>query len=159
MMRAIKVDAKDERKRVLDSYIEKKQLKHTKQRDIIFEEFFNHTDDHVAVEELYDRVKARDSKVGYATIYRTLKLFRECGLAFERNFGDGKTRYEPVTFDGEHHDHIICTDCEKIVCFNDPKLDKILQAIAKSTNFEIDNYRLEIHGKCTDGCEHTKVLD
>jgi Fe2+ or Zn2+ uptake regulation protein len=38
-------------------------------------------------------------------VYRALQLFKECGLAYERNFGDGKAKYEPVRFEGEHHDH------------------------------------------------------
>lgn len=153
MKRLKKISFKDERKNVLNSYISKRHLKYTKQREIIFDEFFNNTDDHVAVEELYDRIKASNHRIGYATIYRTLKLFKECGLAFERNFGDGMTRYEPITFDGEHHDHIICTECSKIVCFNEPKVEKLLQEIAKISNFDITNYRLELHGKCTSGCK------
>ncbi|MCH8028901.1 MAG: transcriptional repressor [Candidatus Dadabacteria bacterium] len=145
--------SKNERKRVLDSYLAKKQLKSTKQRDTIFDVFFNHTDDHISVEELYEIVKKRNPKIGFATVYRTLKLFKECGLAFERNFGDGRTRYEPVTFDGERHDHIICIDCGKIICFNNPEVQVLLQSLAKSNKFELSNYKLELYGNCDSSCE------
>ena len=150
------VSLKAERKRVLRDYLAKKRLKITKQREIIFEEFFNHTEDHVSVEELYERIKPKNSKIGFATIYRTLKLFKECGLAFERNFGDGKTRYEPVNFSGEHHDHIICQDCGKIVCFSEQKLYDMLKEIGAKNHFKIDDYKLVLYGKCDPTCENAR---
>ncbi|MEM4408237.1 MAG: transcriptional repressor [Candidatus Caldarchaeum sp.] len=149
----LKEVSKSERKKVLREYLAKKQLKATRQREIIFEEFFDHTEDHVSVEELYERVKARNSRIGFATIYRTLKLFKECGLAFERHFGDGKTRYEPINFSGEHHDHFICEDCGKIICFNNPKIHELISEIAKNKNFAISNYKLELYGHCESSCE------
>jgi len=152
-----KLISKQERKLVLRKYLATKRLKTTKQREIIFEEFFNHTEDHATVEELYERIKARNPNIGFATIYRTMKLFKECGLAFERHFGEGKTRYEPVNFTGEHHDHIICQDCKKIICFNDPSIEALLSKIASANNLQITNYRLELYGQCDSSCEESNT--
>ena len=69
-------------------------------------------------------------RVGYATVYRTLKLLKECGLAAERHFDDGQARYEPAEEAEQHHDHIICERCGKIVEFNSEELEKLQERIA-----------------------------
>jgi Fur family ferric uptake transcriptional regulator len=143
-----KVRPKSERKKVLELYLAKKHLKSTKQRDIIFDEFFNHPGQHITVEELYEKVKKQYPKIGYATIYRTLKLFKECGLAFERNFGDGKTRYEPVKFEGEHHDHMICVGCGRIIEFENQRIEYYSREVARLNGFEVLNHKLELYGYC-----------
>jgi len=142
-------DSRLERKQILEEYISKKRFKSTKQRDVIFNEFFS-LPKHVTVEELYERVKSKDPQIGYATVYRTLKLFKDCGLAFERNFGDGSARYEPVLFEGEHHDHIICIECNRIMEFRSPQIENYIRKIAGQYNFELGNHKLELYGTCSD---------
>jgi len=144
-----KIKPKEERKKTLEEFISKKKLKSTKQRDIIFDEFFNYLGQHVTVEELYEKIKKHHPKIGYATIYRTLKLFKECGLAFERNFGDGRTRYEPVKFEGEHHDHLICVGCGKIIEFANNQIESCSQQVARLNGFEVLNHKLELYGYCS----------
>jgi Fur family transcriptional regulator, ferric uptake regulator len=144
-----KTKPKAERKKTLEEYISKKRLKSTKQRDTIFDEFFNHPGHHITIEELYERVKKQNSKIGYATVYRTLKLFKECGLAFERNFGDGRARYEPVKFEGEHHDHLICIGCGKIIEFENLRIEHYSREIAQLNDFEVVNHKLELYGYCS----------
>src|SRR5271154_444213 len=78
---------------LLQDYMAKKGLRSTDQRRLIVETFF-HSPNHVSIEELLAQVRAQDSRVGYATVYRTLKLMTESGIAFERRFGDGLPRYE-----------------------------------------------------------------
>ena len=73
--------------------MDKKGLRSTDQRKLIVETFFR-ADNHVSIEELLAQVRIKDRRVGYATVYRTLKLLAECGVANERRFGDGLTRYE-----------------------------------------------------------------
>ncbi len=140
---------KAERKKALEEYISKKRLKSTKQRDTIFDEFFNHPGQHITVEELYEKVKKQNPKIGYATVYRTLKLFKECALAFERNFGDGKTRYEPVKFEGEHHDHLICIGCGRIIEFENPDIEHSSREVARLNDFKVINHKLELYGYCS----------
>ena len=72
-------------------YLDEKRLNTTAQRESIVEQFFR-TRDHISIDELLARVRKRQPKVGYATVYRTLKLLVESGLAHERQFGDGQAR-------------------------------------------------------------------
>jgi len=144
-----KATPKSERKKALDEYILKKRLKSTKQREIIFDEFFNYPGQHVTVEELYEKLKKQNPKIGYATVYRTLKLFKECRLAFERNFGDGRARYEPVKFEGEHHDHLICIGCGRIIEFANLRIEQYSRGVAKLNDFEVLNHKLELYGYCS----------
>jgi len=139
----------DKRKKTLEEYIAKKRLKSTRQRNIIFNEFFSYPGLHVTVEELYERLRKLSPKIGYTTIYRTLKLFKECGLAFERNFGEGRTRYEPVKFEGEHHDHLICIGCGKITEFEDERIERYTREVARLNDFEIMNHKVELYGYCS----------
>ena len=104
----------------LNDYMAKHGLRSTEQRRLVTEMFFA-TAEHLSIEDLLDRVRLEEPKIGYATVYRTLKLLKDCGLAFERHFGDGVSRYE-VAWADEHHDHMICTECEKIVEFEDPDI-------------------------------------
>src|SRR5260370_9281885 len=82
-------------------------LKHTRQRRLIIDTFFA-TGGHLSVEDVLSKGREQDSKVSMATVYRTMKLLRECGLAHPRNFGDGQTRYEAATRP-HHPSHLIST--------------------------------------------------
>lgn len=139
-----------ERKKALQDYIVNKHLKSTKQREIIFNEFFdNDPGKHVTVEELYENIKKRHPKIGFATVYRTLKLFKESGIASERNFGDGKARYEPIRVEEEHHHHIICTKCGDVVEFANDKIEACLTQIAKLNGYDVLKHKLEVYGYCS----------
>ncbi|MDA2920200.1 transcriptional repressor [Desulfobacterota bacterium AH_259_B03_O07] len=146
---------KAERKKTLQKYLAKEHLKSTKQRNIIFDEFFSYPGHHVTVKDLYESVRKYCPEIGYATIYRTLKLFKDCGLAFERNFGEGRTRYEPVKFEGEHHDHLICIGCGEITEFETQQIEYYSQEIAKLNDFDVTNYKLELYGYCS-ACRKNK---
>jgi Fur family ferric uptake transcriptional regulator len=87
-------------------------LKSTGQRDDIARVFFA-LDRHISAEELYAEVKKINPHVGYATIYRTLRLLKECDLLYERHFDEGQARYEVAG--GHHHDHFICERCGRII--------------------------------------------
>src|SRR6476619_2174136 len=103
----------------LEKFFEEHGVKHTAQREAIVREFLN-TKEHISIDELLRRVRVQHPSVGYATVYRTLRLLKEVGLADERHFGDGKALYEPI---GEHHhDHLICTSCHKIVEFENDEI-------------------------------------
>jgi Fur family ferric uptake transcriptional regulator len=122
-------------------------LKSTAQRDDIARVFFSQGGHH-SVEELYAAVKRVNPRVGYATVYRTLKLLKECGLAAERRFDDGQARYEPSEEQELHHDHIICERCGKIVEFNSQDLEAQQLRIARFLGFVLSRHRLELYGIC-----------
>ena len=85
--------------------------------------------------------------MGYATVYRTLKLLTECGVAFERKFGDGLTRYE-LADEESHHDHLICVECAKIIEFEEPKIEELQEAIAARYGFSLKSHKHEMYGTC-----------
>ncbi len=133
---------------ILKAYLEAKGLKSTTQRDYIANEFFK-TNTHISLDELLKKVKRRVPNIGYATVYRTMKLLTECGLAIARQFGDGQTRYENIPENG-HHDHIICIKCSKIAEFHNQKIEQLQTEMAKKLGFKIVNHKLELYGYCSD---------
>lgn len=130
----------------LSEYMSHHGLRSTAQRRLVTEVFFR-TPGHFSIEEMLDMVREEDPKVGYATVYRTLKLLKESGLANERNFGDGVTRYE-VAQEDSHHDHLICVDCKRIVEFEDPKIEELQEQLAKRYKFRLVSHKHELYGVC-----------
>ena len=133
-------------KKDFQQFLLQKGLKSTKQRDLILEEF-QRSPSHLSTEELYLRLRKKHPSIGYATVYRTLKLFSECGIAEERHFGDGQTRYESSS-SHDHHDHLICTRCGAIAEFEDPRIEELQQKVAAENNFQITSHRLDLYGLC-----------
>lgn len=132
----------------LNDYMTKHGLRSTEQRRIVTEMFFTSTG-HLSIEDLLDKVRVEEPRIGYATVYRTLKLLKECGLAFERHFGDGVSRYE-VAWEDEHHDHLICIECEKIIEFEDDAIETLQHKVAARQGFELVRHKLELYGVCRD---------
>ena len=132
----------------LNEYMSKHGLRSTEQRRVVTEMFFA-TEGHLSIEDLLDKVRIEEPRIGYATVYRTLKLLKECGLAFERHFGDGVSRYE-VAWEDEHHDHLICTECEKIIEFEDDAIEKLQHDVAARLGFTLVRHKLELYGVCPD---------
>jgi Fur family ferric uptake transcriptional regulator len=133
---------------LLQEHMVKRGLRSTDQRRLIVETFFQ-APNHISIEELLSQVRAQDPKVGYATVYRTLKLLTECGVAFERKFGDGLTRYE-LADDASHHDHLICVDCGKIIEFEEPQIEELQERIAARHGFVVKSHKHEMYGSCSD---------
>lgn len=136
-----------DKKELLQKYLHEKGLKSTTQRDAIIDVFFK-TNTHINLEELLKRVRRKNPKVGYATVYRTMKLLTGCGVAIERQFGDGQTRYEHIP-DDSHHDHCICVKCGKIMEFENQKIEHLQKEIAEKMDFTVNNHKLELYGFCS----------
>jgi Fur family ferric uptake transcriptional regulator len=85
----------------------------TNQRDVILQ-VFEIAEGHLTAEEIYQRARRQDPTLGYTTVYRTMKLLVECGIARGEKFNDGHTRYE-YDYRQKHHDHLICTECGLVV--------------------------------------------
>jgi Fur family ferric uptake transcriptional regulator len=124
----------------------KKGLRSTEQRRLIVNEFFK-APAHITIEELLAQVRAIDPRVGYATVYRTLKLFAECGVAHERRFHDGVTRYE-IANEDEHHDHLICVECGAITEFEEPAIEQLQDEVAARHGFTVRSHKHELYGVC-----------
>lgn len=130
----------------LRAYLTEKGLKFTRQREAIARVFFA-SDEHLSLLELLERAQEVVPSIGYATVYRTMKLLTECGLASEHKFGEANVLYEP-THEGEHHDHIICNDCGKIIEYEDERIEELQEQLATSLGFEVVSHRHEIYGRC-----------
>jgi len=142
-----------EKKKAFNRFAASKGLRSTRQRDVILDIFLS-THQHVSVEELYLKIKASNPGIGHATVYRTLKLFVESGLAREILLHDGQTRYEHVMV-GEHHDHLVCTGCNSIIEFENETIEKLQDEIAALHGFMIRSHKLEIYGICSN-CRNIK---
>ena len=136
----------EEKEAVLSRYMAEHGLKSTRQRSLIIDTFFA-LGGHLSVEELWSRVRKEDSKVSVATVYRTMKLLSDCGLAHARNFGDGQTRYE-VAVGRHHHDHLICTRCGTIVEFENDRIEAMQDAVARKHGFKVTSHKMELYGLC-----------
>jgi len=137
-----------EEQEVFLNHIQKKGLKRTTQRDLILDVFLR-TERHLSNEDLYRLVQEEDASVGQTTVYRTLKLLTEAGLAREVRFGDGRTHYEH-NYKHEHHDHMICSECGKIIEFYSAELEALQDAMAAKHRFEISQHLLRIIGVCAE---------
>ncbi len=133
---------------VLRRYLSAHDLKMTTQREKILDVFLR-TQGHVTAEQLYDRIKRVDPSIGFTTVYRTLRLFCTCGLAQERNFGHGPTRYENA-YTRHHHDHLVCVKCGKIIEFENEPIERIQKDVAEIHRFELLDHRHELYGHCED---------
>ncbi|MFO7578427.1 MAG: transcriptional repressor [Pelovirga sp.] len=130
-----------------NNYLRSKGLKNTSQRMLILEAFLE-SRSHYSTEELYLALRKQHPRIGYATVHRTLKLFAECGLATELNFGDGQARFEPRHKE-YHHDHLVCTRCGRIIEFVDPRIEQLQLEVAGKHAFTVENHRHELYGRCS----------
>lgn len=137
----------------LTDYLAGQGLKSTSQRDSILQVFVE-AGRHLSAEELYARVKKAHPRIGFATVYRTLKLLAGAGMAEERRFEDGFTRYEYRASDG-HHDHLICTRCGEIIEFENERIEELQSDVARKKHFQVLSHKLEIYGLCSS-CQGKK---
>jgi Fur family ferric uptake transcriptional regulator len=128
--------------------MDRENLRSTAQRRLVTDTFFR-SQGHLSIEDLLAQVREHDPKVGYATVYRTLKLLKDSGLANERHFGDGVSRYE-VAHEDAHHDHLICTKCGTIVEFEDPEIEAAQEQLAKRHGFKLTRHKHELYGLCPE---------
>ena len=131
--------------RALARYLEEHSLKHTKQREAILAVFLS-AKGHITSEDLYQQVRSKHASIGYTTVYRTMKLLCEAGLASEQNF-DGIARYEIAH---EHHDHLVCVRCGKIIEFECEMIEATQTQIADLHGFRVLRHRHELYGHCSD---------
>jgi Fur family ferric uptake transcriptional regulator len=131
----------------LDAFYKRNNLKKTKQRETILRIMFEN-DNHMTPEELHKAINLiSGNKIGIATVYRNLSMLEKEGLVNSMNFGNLK-RYELSI--KSHHDHMICTDCGKIIEFDDKRLKKLQNNIASKYNFEVAYHIVQLFGICSE---------
>jgi Fur family ferric uptake transcriptional regulator len=132
-----------------EAFLQARGLRLTGQRQRIAETFLE-AEGHLSADEIYRQVKKRDARIGSATVYRTLKLLREAGLATGMSVGDGFARYEAPSGRG-HHDHLICRACGMIVEFENGRIEALQLEVAKKHGFTVTDHKMELYGIC-GGC-------
>lgn len=137
-----------EEREIFLEHIQKAGLRKTAQRDLILDIFLR-TEDHLTSEDLYWLVQKQDPSVGHTTVYRTLKLLTEAGLAREVRFGDNKTYYEHH-FKHEHHDHMICAECGKVIEFVSEEIEILQEQMADKFGFKLSHHSLRMWGTCSE---------
>jgi Fur family ferric uptake transcriptional regulator len=130
----------------LTGYLADQGLKSTKQRDAILK-IFAGAQQHLNADELYVRVKKVNPGIGYATVYRTLKLLAEAGLAEECRFEDGFSRFEYKNGNA-HHDHLVCTRCGTIIEFENARIEALQHDVAKEKGFTVHSHKMDLYGLC-----------
>ena len=136
-------------------YLSRNGLKSTIQRDIIINEFLR-VKGHLSVDELHTRLKLSHSSIGLATVYRTLKILSDAGLAHERRFQDGYTRYEYTGPGDVHHDHIVCVSCGLVEEFENREIEELQKKEADRHHFKMLDHKFEIYGICKECQENAE---
>jgi Fur family transcriptional regulator, ferric uptake regulator len=140
---------------VFEKFIKDKRLRHSKPRDFIIKTFLS-LERHMTVDELWGEVKKRYPSIGFATIYRTMKLLSESGLCREIRFEDGATRYEHL-YGHDHHDHLICTRCGRLVEVVEPGIEKLQDRLMKRHGFVPQSHRMNLYGICKECQKRAKT--
>lgn len=131
---------------VFTAFLSEKALRMTTQRELILKTFCRQKE-HVTAEQLYDILKKIDKTIGHATVYRTLKLLTEAGIARELNFGEGSVRYEPE-LDRQHHDHLVCLKCGENIEFLDEEIEALQNRVVTKYGYELVDHSLNLYGVC-----------
>ena len=132
---------------IFKDYIKQFSLRWTSQRKLVLDVFLQQSG-HVQIDEIYDRVRKKDPTIGIATVYRTMKLLEESGLAEVHSFNN-KTTYE-LLYQVRHHDHLICKTCNKTVEFEHPLIEKYQLEICQQHGFTLKSHRMDLYGICKD---------
>ncbi len=111
---------------------------------------------HPNAREVFQDINSVSSDIGLTTIYRTLELFVKLGILKKYDFGDGHSRYEITNEKSDHHHHIICEKCLKVIEYRDfhdeemALIKKIQSKLEKKYHFSIRQHDLDFYGLCKE---------
>jgi len=142
-----------EERTVFIYFLKRKGLKLTQQREEILQAFLK-MEEHLSTEDLYKVVKRKNPNIGHATVFRTLKLLIEAGIAREVYLGDRRVRFEHG-HGHRHHDHLVCQVCSKLIDTVNPEIEKLQDDLCKKFDFIPTSHRLQIFGICKE-CKRKK---
>lgn len=146
----------DEVRETFRAFLNKRKQRHTPERFAVLEEAYAN-DDHFDADELFLRLKQKNTRVSRATVYNTLELLLECDLVIRHQFGKTQAKYERA-YSYRQHDHLICMDCNELFEFCDPRLQSVQEMVADIFQFEIKHHSLNIYGHCRrEGCQNREV--
>lgn len=134
--------------------LEEGKLRKTPERYAILEEIYS-IDNHFDAEALFIHMKQREYHVSRATVYNTLDLLVHCELVIKHQFGKNLAQYERA-YGQRQHDHLICTECGKVIEFCDPRIQQIKSSVSDMLNFKVEKHSLYMYGTCSDECQEKK---
>jgi Fur family ferric uptake transcriptional regulator len=133
-------------KTIFAQYLDQHNQRKTPERFAILEEIYSRSD-HFDVESLYIHMKNKNYRVSRATVYNTLDLLVECQLVAKHQFGSNQALYEK-SHGFKQHDHVICTQCGKVLEFCDPRVAEIQKMVSQMLDFQLDHHSLLLYGTC-----------
>jgi len=104
----------------------------------------------LTAQEIFDRLRGSERKVGIASVYRVLELLSSAGFVQRIDLGSGSSRYEPIHSGGDHHHHLVCDSCGKVEAFEDRDLERALHRLEASSGYAVAAHDVVLHGSCGD---------
>ncbi len=135
-----------EERRVFVEFLKRRGLKTTRERTALFDEIFS-AHRHFDADDLVEKMRERGKKISRATVYRTLELLHECGLVGRVRLNEEKYRYERLR-KGEHHDHLVCTGCGRVIEFVEPRIEQLQEEVCSRHDFAASTHSHQIWGLC-----------
>ena len=123
-------------------------LKVTHPRTKILDVLQSHPGTHLSADEIHNKLVEHNESIGLATVYRVLTQLELAGLIQKNQFNDNQSSYE---IKKQHHDHLICTKCGKIIEFMNNDLELLQEKISDEYQFRLDSHVMTLFGVCRDG--------
>jgi len=103
-----------------------------------------------SAQEIHQALRGEGRAIGIASVYRSLEALHNLQLVQRFDAGHGEGRYEAVAPTGEHHHHVVCDECERIMPFEDPALERAINQLAERVPYAIAGHDVVLHGRCPD---------
>ena len=137
-------------KTIFRQYLKEAGMLYSRQREQILDVFLQ-TERHSTIGDLHELVKEENPRIGLATVYRTMRIICQAGLAREADFGDGLRRFEHK-YRHQHHDHLVCLECGRVIEVISPEIEGLQETLARRHEFVPTSHKMQIFGVCR-ACE------